>query len=478
LSNLPSGWAHCTLGDLAEYVTSGSRDWSKYYSDVGALFVRTENINRNVLGSLDEIARVALPTSVEGKRTLISEDDLLITITGANVGKCAHIDRDLPEAYVSQSVALVRLADRSCARFVHRQLIAPGPANDRTLLQGGAYGLGRPVLNLEQVRSVPIRMAPLPEQRRIVERVDALLSRVDACRQHLDRVSALLRRFRHSVLDAAANGELTEEWREHRGRNGVRREVKLGELLSDVRYGTAKKCAYEPRATPVLRIPNVADGLISHEDLKYAEFDDAERAKLELRLGDVLVIRSNGSLGLVGRAAVVTKREAGFLYAGYLIRLRPDVERVRPGYLARYLESPGCRSIIERTARSTTGVNNLNAEEIRSLSIQVPSLPEQDEIVRRTGELLGQAELLTRRLARIDAKLCGIVPAVLGKAFRGELAPQDPNDEPASVMLETLRIQRAAVVSQTRPSSHRRLASRSKPSVGPKRTPTKHRRVL
>ena len=139
-------------------------------------------------------------------------------------------------------------------------------------------------------------------------------------------------------------------------------------------YGTAKKCSYEPRATPVLRIPNVVNGTVSHDDLKYAQFDDAERSKLELAPGDLLMIRSNGSLGIVGRAAVVSSREAGFLYAGYLIRLRPDTDQARAQYLALHLESPESRSTIEQMARSTTGVNNINAEEIRRLQIWVPSI--------------------------------------------------------------------------------------------------------
>ena len=196
----------------------------------GALFVRTENINRNRLGSLADIARVALPDSVEGKRTLIKQGDLLITITGANVGKCAHVDLGIPEAYVSQSVALVRLVDISLARFIHRQLIAPGPAGDRTLLQQSAYGLGRPVLNLDNVREVPLLLAPASEQKRIADKLDAVLARVDTCRERLDRVPAILKRFRQAVLAAATSGKLTEEWREERQRSNDWESVHLTDV--------------------------------------------------------------------------------------------------------------------------------------------------------------------------------------------------------------------------------------------------------
>jgi type I restriction enzyme, S subunit len=136
------GWTVTTLGELLEYVTSGSRDWSQYYSDHGAKFIRTQDINTNRL-RIDAVARVALPEKVEGKRTRVFEGDILITITGANVGKVALVDNDIGEAYVSQSVALVRLKDKRLGKFLHYQLITKF-GGDKTHLEAMAYGLGRP----------------------------------------------------------------------------------------------------------------------------------------------------------------------------------------------------------------------------------------------------------------------------------------------------------------------------------------------
>ena len=83
-------WQATTSGDLCEYITSGSRDWRSYYSDRGPLFIRTQNINQDKL-DLSEIAHVDLPQNIEGKRSLVKAGDLLITITGANVGKVALV---------------------------------------------------------------------------------------------------------------------------------------------------------------------------------------------------------------------------------------------------------------------------------------------------------------------------------------------------------------------------------------------------
>jgi type I restriction enzyme S subunit len=283
-----------------------------------------------------------------------------------------------------------------------------------------------------------VLVPPLPEQRRIADKLDSLLARVDSCRDHIGTVPAILKRFRESVLSAATSGQLTREWREQQGLLSQWRRVALGTLLKGVHYGTAKKCVYEPRTTPVLRIPNVADGTINVEDMKYAEFEEAERAKLALEPGDLLMIRSNGSIGLVGRTALVSDSEAGYLYAGYLIRLRPDSEQVRPAYLGMFLESPWSRAHIEQVARSTSGINNINAEEIRQFLVLVPTLDEQDEIVRRVGSLFEIAARLERRVAQAQAHVERATPSTLAKAFRGELVPQDPDDEPASELLTRL----------------------------------------
>ena len=103
---------------------------------------------------------------MSARGTVIKRGDVLITITGANVGKCAHIDHEISEAYVSQSVALVRLAGELGGRFIQRQLVTCMSDDGRTLLQTSAYGVGRPVLSLDNVREIPIRLAPTDEQDR------------------------------------------------------------------------------------------------------------------------------------------------------------------------------------------------------------------------------------------------------------------------------------------------------------------------
>lgn len=115
LPQLPQGWVWATIDQMSELLTSGSRGWADYYSDTGATFIRSQNINKDWL-NLSDIAFVDPPSNSEGSRTKVEQHDLLVTITGANVGKAARVDMRLAEAYVSQHVALIRLVDPTSPR--------------------------------------------------------------------------------------------------------------------------------------------------------------------------------------------------------------------------------------------------------------------------------------------------------------------------------------------------------------------------
>lgn len=427
------------LDELAAYVTSGSRDWSKYYSTNGALFVRTENINKNRLGSLTEIARVALPDSVEGKRTRIKRNDLLITITGANVGKCAHVDLDIPEAYVSQSVALVRLVDEAIAKFVQRQLISPSLSGDKTLLQESAYGIGRPVLNLSNVREIPIALPPLPEQKRIADKLDTLLARIDACRDRLDRLPNIIKLFRRSVLTAAMSGKLTEEWREHMGITfeDTWRTKKLKDISSDVSYGFTASSIPMPNGPRMLRITDIQNNQVDWSSVPYCEIEDSKKNQYILKDGDLVFARTGAT---VGKSFLIWGDIPEAVFASYLIRVRCD-ESNSIEYLSLFFQSNEYWSQIMEFSAGVAQPS-VNGSKLKELIIPLPNVQEQHEIVRRVDSLFDLADRLETRAKTARARVDTLTPSTLAKAFRGELVPQDPNDEPASVLLERIRAEK------------------------------------
>ncbi|MBK7362088.1 MAG: restriction endonuclease subunit S [Micavibrio sp.] len=174
-------------------------------------------------------------------------------------------------------------------------------------------------------------------------------------------------------------------------------------IISLINYGTSKKCIPDPTKTPVFRIPNILNGKIDHCDLKHACFSKTELKKLALEAGDILIIRSNGSLSLVGQAAVVEEKDIKSLYAGYLIRIRALKSIIYPRFLTLQLSSPNMRKKIESFGRSTSGVNNINSRQIASLNIYVPPLEEQKRIVSKVDELISICDSLKDRLSKLNS---------------------------------------------------------------------------
>ncbi len=208
--SVPHSWNFVKLGELSELVTSGSRGWAKYYSNSGSLFIRSQDINTDEL-DITEPCYVDLPKNIEGQRTRVQECDLLVTITGANVTKCALVKNKHNDAYVSQHVSLIRLNNPSTAPFVECVLKALNAG--RYQLQKSAYGGGKPGLNLQNIKDVSFAMPDLEEMAVIVRRVDQLFAYADRIEQQVNNALERVNNLTQSILAKAFRGELTEQWR-------------------------------------------------------------------------------------------------------------------------------------------------------------------------------------------------------------------------------------------------------------------------
>jgi type I restriction enzyme S subunit len=297
-------------------------------------------------------------------------------------------------------------------------------------------------LSSNTIKEIPLPLPPFNEQKRIVDKIEQLFSNLDEGEALLKQVQKQLGTYRQSVLKAAVTGKLigldANEWPEQT----------VGQLLKDIRYGTAKKCLFDPSKTPVLRIPNVAGGKIDLSDLKHTDFSETELEKLRLEYGDLLIVRSNGSVSLVGLSAMVTKQAVGCAYAGYLIRLRLKQDILLPDFLNLYLHSPIVRGRIELQARSTSGVHNINSNEVKSIPLRVPPLQHQEEIVSKVDDIFSQIDVLENWCATELARSATLRQSILKDAFSGKLVPQDPTDEPAHELLKCIQAERAKATKQ------------------------------
>lgn len=431
---LPSSWTEAPIGTLCVNTEQVTPD-----AEAEFIYVDIASVDR-------ETKKITSPQRMLGKdapsraRKLIKTGDTIVSTTRPNLNAVALVDQTLDGQIASTGFDVLRapgLDPRWLGYLVRTSAFVDAMSS---LVQGALY----PAIRGKDVRSFTAPIAPEKEQKRIADKLDTVLTRVDAVNTRLARVAPLLKRFRQSVLAAATSGRLTEDWRQSQPTVDQWHATTFGAIAIDLRYGTSKKCEAEGKGVAVLRIPNIGDdGQPDLHDLKFADFDDTERKKLSLQKGDLLVIRSNGSVDLVGKACVVDDRAEGLVFAGYLIRLRFDKTTVVPRFAFFALTAPEQRQRIEITAKSTSGVNNINSDELRSLPVNLPSIEEQTEIVRRVETLFAFADRLEARLAQVQTAATRLTPALLAKAFRGELVPQDPNDEPAAELLRRLQAERA-----------------------------------
>ena len=194
---LPVGWEWVRLGLLTSLITSGSRNWKDFYAKEGATFIRSQDIKYDRL-EFDERALVKLPAGAEGVRTQVQLHDLLVTITGANVGKAAAVLEQMPEAYVSQHVALVRMLEVRLVDYLHLWLVSE--REGRKLLLASSYG-AKPGLNLQNINDLLVPLPPLAEQSRIVTRVTALRRLGADLRQRLAERQSVQARLAEALVE-------------------------------------------------------------------------------------------------------------------------------------------------------------------------------------------------------------------------------------------------------------------------------------
>ncbi len=466
MDNLPEGWTVTSVGEVSAGIQYGYTA-SAMQRTKAPRFLRITDIQDGTV-DWNAVPSCEIDDGSMSRFALI-KGDIVFARTGATTGKSFLIG-ECPSAVFASY--LIRLRARAEVLPEFLAFFFQTPEYWR-LISENIAGNAQPNCNASKLAALPMPLPPLAEQQRIVAKVEALLARVNAARQRLAKVPAILKRFRQSVLAAACSGWLTSDWRgDHEQQADFPSSWRLansGEAYEDARYGTSVKCDKAGLGTPVLRVPNIARGILDLSDLKYAALSAKESDALAVREGDLIVCRTNGSLDLIGKAAVIPRLTRQYAFASYLIRLRLDGGKLLPNYFHAFLSGPAGRSQIEERTRTTAGQFNLNLDILRNLQVPFPPLAEQHEIVRRVEALFRLADAIEKRVAAATARAEKLTQAILAKAFRGELVPteaelarQEGRDyEPAAVLLERIRAERARAAATVETQGTGRSRSRS-----------------
>lgn len=411
-NELPKGWKIVPLKEITSIIRGVSypKEEAKLHPEEDCVHIlRGGNIQDGKI-VLDTDDNVYVNSTFVGEEQLVLKDDVVIvTSTGSKkvIGKAATIEEDSRSISFGAFLFLLRtnvINKRFHSYFFQTQCY-------RNTISSLAGGININNIKKEHIENLQIPLPPLEEQKQIAEKLDKLFDQISSIKKSTERIPELLKNFRQQILTYAVTGKLIESTPEMR---------ELGEYIDELKYGTSKKADYDVEGYPVLRIPNINHGEIDPSDLKYAMLDEKEYNQLALKDGDILVIRSNGSLSIVGQCAIVREQYEKWVYAGYLIRIRCSNELL-PEYLNYIFQSYQVRKQIVEKSHSMSGVNNFSADKIKQLEIAWYPVDVQKQIVDKLNLMFGELNKVEEQYNKLCDKLDKLPQALLCKAFKGEL---------------------------------------------------------
>jgi type I restriction enzyme, S subunit len=364
-------------------------------------------------------------TEIAPKRYLLEEGDIVIARTGATTGK-SFLIRSLPCAAVFASY-LIRV--RHNLGVIPQYLDAFFQSSDYwSQIEQVSAGTAQPGANASILSKLAIPLAPLPEQQRIVARIDNLRAKSVRARENLDHIPRLVEKYKQAVLAALlTHSEATE--------------LSLDQLTASdapIRYGVIQPGAIKDSGAPLIRVCDLENGGINWRGLRRISREiDEQYAHARVQEGDVLI----SVVGTIGRIALVDSPAEQTNMARAIARIRPDRRRVLPKWLALRLQASDCQRAFHFEAREVAR-KTLNIASLRDMKLTVPSISDQKLAIGKVTRAFNWIDRLASETNSARKLIDHLDQTILAKAFRGELVPQDPNDEPASVLLERIRAER------------------------------------
>lgn len=491
-AELPEGWVESPLKELLIHVLGG--EWGIDDNEIPPSGMERVSIIRGTdFQFFNEKKKLKTPTRLIktaslGKRRLLS-GDIIVEISGGApdqpVGRTVLIDKKILEMAKNPLVCSnfcrqIRIHPHQDPKFVNLSLIYQYHNGKFDRFQTQSTNIRNLNFN-EFSEEIIIPLPPLAEQQRIVARVEALLTHVNAARERLNRLPLIMKKFRQAVLAAACSGRLTEGWRGEQKElesssalynriQSIRMEkyeqavveakklkkrlpskpsflenrepdscetaeipdewiwkkvVNLGPYGEDtVKTGPfgaiLKSKEFVSSGVPIIAIGNVQWGKFDLDCARVDHVTEEKASELEnyrVRTGDVLFTRS----GTIGRSLVVPDFADHWLMSYHLLRVRADPDLIIPQYL--YFVFAGCESSKEYTSDATIGSTRpgINTTILENLPVPLPPLAEQHEIVRRVGMLFERTDQIEQQVVAATTRTEALTQAVLGKAFGGKL---------------------------------------------------------
>ncbi|EGQ8947280.1 restriction endonuclease subunit S [Vibrio parahaemolyticus] len=467
MSVLPKGWIDVSIGDITSDVSYGVTAKSDPI-DGELKLLRITDIQDNKV-NWATVPFCDYEAKFESSR--LKNNDIVVARTGATVGKSFLIEHAEENSVYASYLIRLRLTDGTLPKYLANFLHTPSYWQQ---ISEQKAGIGQPNVNGTKLKTLRVPLAPLPEQKRIVEKLDEVLAQVDTIKARLDGIPDLLKRFRQSVLASAVSGKLTEEWRRENSDYSTASMLdNFQELPKPARYNSRSTsfiqgvCAtavgkpehkvveswdwvplvsiakMESGHTPSRSKPEYWGGSVKWIGIKDARKNHANTiSETEQRTNDLGL--ANSASRLLPKDTICISRTAS---VGYVVKMGEPMatsqdfvnwvpsEVVYPDWL-KWLFVAEKESLFKFGRGSTH--TTVYFPEWLALHISLPPLQEQKEIVRLVDQYFSFADTIEAQVKKAQARVDNLTQSILAKAFRGELVPQNDDDEPAEVLLERI----------------------------------------
>ncbi len=407
---LPEGWKWVEIEEVA-HVIQGRSPNKADYSDAGAKVLKFRDVTSNgICWKNAQRAYVPDTTAETRKLRTVLEGDILITSashTGKSIGTKLALVEDVPKGFnrvyfVAELLAIRPNQDAALSKWLMHWLWSD---DGQECVQAAVEGVH---LTRGRAQTIPVPLPPLPEQKRIVARIEELASRVrkakelvKSAREDAEKVIASL--LHHIFSQADEKGW---KW------------VKLGEVF-ELQQGASmspgRRLWSNPK--PFLRVKNVRWCWVDLTDVDEMDFTEEEVRALALRPGDLLVCEG----GEVGRTAIWSGELPLCLYQNHIHRLRAPNEYVEPKFIMYWILAAYKVFLSYGGEESTTAIPNLSGSRLKRFEAPPPPPPEQKRIVARIEEVQKRVDEARKRLEEMEDDLKKLESSILSAAFHGEL---------------------------------------------------------
>lgn len=342
----------------------------------------------------------------------VEADDIVVNKIWARNGSVAVVPNKLAGCYVSGEFPTFKpTAERLEPSWFHWLTKTPTFWEQCDEKSRGTSGKNR--IRPERFLEIEIPLPPLPEQRRIVARIESLAAKIEEARylrqQTVEEAEIFLRRASSDALDSP-------RWETKR----------LGSVLAESpRNGLSPQRETESNGRPMLRINAVSSAPSRFVDLsahKNVEVADDVATPFLLQHDDVFIVRYNGDINRVAKAAIFKgENTARVVYPDKLMRLRADPKKMLPDFVVLALGSRRVRGQIEELGKTTAGQIGVSGADAKGFMVPVPPVEDQRRIVAHLDGLQAKVDALKKLQAETAAELAALLPSILDKAFKGEL---------------------------------------------------------